>query len=122
MQVYYVFGPPACGKTCYVRDTFGDKGLYSVDDYKHPFDGYTSEDIILFDEFRNSLSLSCMLKYLDIYPCSLPARFYNRTACYTKVFIVSNWSLEQQYKSFQRDDELSWNAFLSFSHLPSLKT
>lgn len=116
IQVYYVSGPPACGKTRYVRDLYGDKGLYSVDDYKHPFDGYTNEGIILFDEFRNSLSLPCMLKYLDIYPCSLPARFYNRTACYTKVFIVSNWSLEQQYKSFQRDDELSWNAFLRRIH------
>lgn len=116
IEVCYISGPPACGKTRYVRDMHGDKGLYSVDDYKHPFDGYTAEDIILFDEFRNSLSLPSMLKYLDIYPCSLPARFYNRTACFTKVFIVSNWKLEEQYKSFQRDDKLSWDAFCRRIH------
>ena len=116
IQVYYVSGPPECGKTRYVRDLYGDRNLYSVDDYKHPFDGYISEPIILFDEFRNSLPLPAMLKYLDIYPCSLPSRYFNKTACYTKVFIVSNWTLEQQYKSFQREDELSWNAFLRRIH------
>lgn len=116
IQVSYVSGSPECGKTRFVRDLYGDANLYSVDDYKHPFDGYSNEGIILFDEFRNSISLPSMLKYLDIYPCSLPSRYYNKIACYTKVFIVSNWALEQQYKSYQRDDKDSWNAFLRRIH------
>ena len=53
-----------------------------------------------------------MLNYCDIYPLELPSRYNNKFACYTKVYIVSNWSLEQQYKQEQLYDAESWSAFL----------
>lgn len=116
IEVTYISGPPGCGKTRYVYDKFGCTGLCSVTDYYHPFDGYAYEDVLLFDEFRDSLPLKSMLQYLDIYPLWLPARFNQKTACYTKVFIISNWMLEQQYVSTQRDDKSSWDAFLRRIH------
>ena len=116
IEVTYISGPPGCGKTKYVYDKYGCSGLCSVTDYYHPFDGYSYEDVLLFDEFRDSLPLKSMLQYLDIYPLWLPARFNQKTACYTKVFILSNWKLEQQYVSIQRDDKLSWDAFLRRIH------
>ena len=56
--------------------------------------------------------MSSMLNYLDIYPLQLPARFHNKTACYTKVFIVSNVPLCEQYPNIQRDNPTTWQAFL----------
>ena len=38
-----------------------------------------------------------MLNYLDGYPIELPCRYFNRQACYTKVFIIGNLPLEKQY-------------------------
>ena len=53
-----------------------------------------------------------MLNYCDVYFSELPSRYNNKFACYTKVYIVSNWSLEQQYKQEQLYDAESWSAFL----------
>ena len=53
-----------------------------------------------------------MLLYCDIYPIELPSRYTNKFACYNKVYIVSNWTLEKQYPEIQREDGESWNAFL----------
>lgn len=53
-----------------------------------------------------------MLNYLDIYPITLPARYNDRTACYTKVYITRNIPLEQQYRDIQRDKLETWRAFL----------
>ena len=46
-----------------------------------------------------------MLNYLDIYPVTLPARYSPRVACYDTVFVVSNWTFEQQYAEIQKDSE-----------------
>lgn len=45
-----------------------------------------------------------MLQYCDIYPIQLPARYANKFACYETVYIISNWSLEDQYKEVQKDN------------------
>ena len=52
-----------------------------------------------------------MLNYLDIYPIKLPARYCNKQACFTKIFIISNWELERQYQELQVTDKESYNAF-----------
>lgn len=54
--------------------------------------------------------------YCDIYPIELPSRYANKFACYNKVYIVSNWSLEKQYMEAQREDAESWKAFLRRIH------
>ena len=53
-----------------------------------------------------------MLMYCDIYPVELQARYSNKIACYTTVYIVSNWSLEKQYIESQENDKETWLAFL----------
>ena len=42
----------------------------------------------------------------------LPARYFDRVACYTTVYITSNIPLEQQYTEIQRSKLETWNAFL----------
>lgn len=111
LEVTYIWGETGSGKTRSVMDTYGYANVYRVTDYAHPFDSYKGQDVILFDEFRSSLPLSAMLIYLDGYPIELPCRYANKTACFTKVYLISNIPLEQQYPNVQVDEPLSWKAF-----------
>ena len=116
LEVTYICGATGTGKTRGVLECNGYANVYRVTDYLHPFDGYTCQPVICFDEFRSSLKLKDMLMYCDIYPIELPSRYTNKFACYNKVYIVSNWSLEKQYSEIQKEDEESWEAFLRRIH------
>ena len=52
-----------------------------------------------------------MLNYLDGYPVELPCRYANKVACYTKVYLVSNIPLDEQYPNVQQNEPESWKAF-----------
>ena len=112
----YIYGTTGTGKTRSVMDKYGYRNVYRVTDYSHPFDGYQGQDVILFEEFRSSLSLGDMLKYLDGYPVVLPCRYSNKQACFTKVYITTNISLAEQYKNVQRDCVEDFHAFLRRIH------
>ena len=116
LKVIYISGATGTGKTRGILDKHGDGNVYRVNDYEHPFDGYSCQNILAFDEFRSQLRLSDMLNYCDIYPIQLPARYANKFACYETVYIISNWSLEDQYKEVQKDNPESWKAFLRRIH------
>lgn len=93
-------------------DQYGYSNVYRVTDYSHPFDGYKGQDVILFEEFRSSISVGNMLEYIEGYPVELPCRYVNKIACYTKVYICSNIPLRKQYPNLQIDENVSYNAFL----------
>ena len=112
LDVNYIWGPTGSGKTRFVKDKYGYSNVYTVSDYYHPFDMYQGQDVILFEEFRSSLRISDMLKYLDGYPVELPARYINKTACFTKVFFCTNIDLRAQYRDIQKDEPETWKAFL----------
>lgn len=112
IDTIYIYGETGTGKTRFVMDTFGYPNVYKVTNYDHPFDGYKGEKIILLDEFRSSLPFGDLLQYLDGYPCRLPARYSDRTACFTKAFIISNIPLDEQYRNIQAEQKDSWNSFI----------
>lgn len=112
IDVTYIFGVTNSGKTWGIYQQYGAEDVYRVTDYKNPFDGYEGQPILVLDEFRDSINLASILSYLDIYPVDLPARYANKYALYEKVYIISNWSLEEQYKNAQKFDKESWKAFL----------
>ena len=116
LKVTYISGATGKGKTRSILDTYGDSNVYRVTDFDHAFDLYKCEPVLVFEEFRSSLKISDMLNYLDIYPMVLPARYSNRYACYTSVFITTNWELEKQYEEVQKNSPESWKAFLRRIH------
>ena len=112
LTVTYIYGSTGTGKTRSVMDKYGYSNVYRVTDYLHPFDSYKGQDVILFEEFRSSIHIGDMLKYIDGYPVELPCRYSNKIACYTKVYICSNISLSKQYPNLQIDENTSYSAFL----------
>lgn len=116
LMVTYVWGDTGTGKTRGIMEKYGYDKVYRVTDYSHPFDGYMGEEVILFEEFRSSLQLGDMLKYLDGYPVVLPCRYANKQACFTQVYICSNIPLAKQYTNIQLDNSEDYNAFLRRIH------
>ncbi|KFZ26607.1 MAG: putative viral replication protein [Candidatus Izimaplasma bacterium HR2] len=101
IDVVYLVDLPGTGKTRYIMEKYGYKNVFRVSNYKNPFDTYKGEDVIVFEEFRSKLPIENMLNYLDGYPTRLPARYGDKVACYTKVYIVSNWEYTEQYKNIR---------------------
>lgn len=116
LEVTYIYGDTGTGKTRYVMEKYGYRNVYRVTDYRHPFDGYMGQDVIFFEEFRSSLPLGDMLKYLDGYPVVLPCRYANRQACFTKVYIGTNVCIDEQYPDLQRNNMKDFLAFLRRIH------
>ena len=116
LEVTYIHGTTGTGKTRGVMEQYGYANVYRVTDYQHPFDSYGGQDVIVFEEFRSSLKIQDMLNYLDGYPIVLPCRYNNKQACFHKVFIISNWSLTEQFASVQGDYPETWKAFLRRIH------
>ena len=112
LSVHYIWGKTGVGKTRSIMEKYGYDKVYHVTNYKNPFDQYDGQTVILFDEFRSSLPIADMLKYLDGYPLMLPCRFNDRVACYTEVFVVSNIPMEKQYPDMQNYEPETWQAWL----------
>lgn len=113
VDVTYIYGTTGVGKTKYVAQTHGYSNICNISTYTDkPFDEYTIQPILLFDEFASQISIQLMNIYLDGHPVKLPARYHNKSACYTKVYIISNIRLEDQYKYIQNNQSEVWDAFL----------
>lgn len=108
LEVTYIFGRSGAGKTRSVMDKYGYTNCYRVTDYKHPFDTYDGQPVIIFEEFRGGLKHGDMLNYLDGYPLLLPCRYFNRQACYTKVFIITNIPPTEQYRNIDSESQAAF--------------
>lgn len=117
MEVTYVWGMTNTGKTRDVMEHYGYENVFRVTNYLHGgFDNYKGQDVIMFEEFRSNLKIQDMLCYLDGYPIELPCRYVNKVACFTKVFIVSNINLTEQYRNVAFQNPETWDAFIRRIH------
>ncbi len=116
IHVTYIYGQTGAGKTRSVMEKYGYSNVYRVTDYAHPFDSYKGQSVIIFEEFRSSLRIDDMLKYLDGYPVEFPARYNNKVACFTEVYIITNIDLRKQYPNVQIDEPMTYKAFLRRIH------
>ena len=103
IEVHYLYGRPGIGKTRYVYERYPIEEIYRVTDYRHPFDEYDRQRVLVLDEYDSQFDWSKLLCYLDRYPLMLPARYRNHQACYTVVWILSNLPLSNQYPLIHGD-------------------
>ena len=97
---------------------YGDDKVYIISDYSHPWDDYHGQDVVLFDDFDSTRILTNdLLRWLDIYPINLKARYSNKVACYTKVYFTSNLSPEDQWNEDRRWNRKEYDALMRRIHV-----
>ena len=111
----YIFGPTGTGKTHSVYERHDASDICRISSYDRAssiFDPYKAHPVLCLDEYRGQIEISALLSYLDIYPIFLPARYYDRVACYNTVYIISNEPLNCLYQEIQVRKPETWRAFL----------
>lgn len=117
LTVEYYYGKTGSGKTRGIMERYGYENVHRVTDIQHPWDSYRGQDVVIFEEFHSDFyRITDMLNYLDGYPLELPCRYNNKQACYTKVYLLSNRKLEDQYRDIKREDPETWDAFCRRIH------
>lgn len=116
LEVTYIYGDTGAGKTRSIMEKYGYSNVFRITNYRNPFDQYKGQDVIIFEEFYNSLPITQMLLYLDGYPVMLPCRYADKVACFTKVYLLSNRNLKEQYLDIQEYSPETWKAFLRRIH------
>lgn len=121
--VTYVYGKTGVGKTRDIYQRHGAKNICRITNYTSSrgvnFDSYKSTmNTLVFEEFHSQIPIGDMLNYTDIYPLMLPARYSDKVACYTYVYITSNVPLEEQYFDLHciLKYRAVWDAFLRRIH------
>lgn len=120
IEVAYIYGAPGTGKTRSIFEAHGAENICRVTNYRMgkgvSFDAYHGQNVLVFEEFNSQIPIEEMLNYLDVYPIMLPARYSDRVACFTKVYLTSNVPLEDQYEDIQIVHPATWKAFLRRIH------
>lgn len=115
VTVHYYYGDTGAGKTRSVYDKHPKKDVCRITSYGGVngcrFDAYHGQPVLVLEEFHSQIPVTFMLTLLDIYPLWLPARYNDRIACFTEVYILSNISLDEQYPDLQKEDPETWRAF-----------
>lgn len=104
LYVQFIFGPTGVGKTFRVyeicKEYINTGDFYKVLSSKGKWwDGYDSQNIILFDEFYGQVAISKMNSYLDGYPLQLEIKGSTTYKKWKIVFITSNDHPESFYKN-----------------------
>lgn len=93
VEVTYIWGETAVGKTKGIFEKHGPENVCKINCCAREnivFDNYKGQEVLLFDEFRGNLPLSCMLDYLDNYYTIQPCRYADTVAKYKYVYITNN--------------------------------
>lgn len=119
--VTYLFGKSGSGKTSSIYKKHKAKSICRITSYNSSrgvlFDNYNNgQEVLVFEEFNSQIPIEDMLNFLDCYPLSLPARYNDKIAAYTVVYLTSNIPLEKQYEQAQINRPETWKAFLRRIH------
>lgn len=118
ITIHYLFGPTSSGMIGSIYASHPAAEICRITNYGSPstgvrYDSYHEHPVLVFEGFLGQIPLADLLIYLDRHPLMLPARYSDRAACYTTVYIVSSIPLEEQYTAEQRINPDAWKDFIS---------
>ena len=115
VTVHYVYGETASGKTYGIFKNHKAEDICRITDYSGAhgvrFDAYHGQKVLVLEEFHGQIDLPFMLNLLDKYPLMLPARYSDRVACFTEVYITSNSPLDDLYLDWLIKSPETYKAF-----------
>lgn len=90
---YLIVGETNIGKTHHVFTLHKPEEIYTLTIERDMawFDGYTGEPVLLIDDYDGQLPISMILRILDKYPMRVPTKGGSSYACWTTVYLTSNY-------------------------------
>ena len=114
VTTHLLYGPPRTGKTWgLTHERYDYNDVYRVTDWRNPWDSYQSQPVLILDEFEGQPDFHVLCQILEGYPMELPARYSNKFAAWSEVWIVSNATLDEIVEIYRQRG-------VSESMLPSL--
>ena len=109
VEVIWIYGEAGTGKTRLAKEQAikRDPSYFITGSSRDPFQRYSGEDVIIYDEARPSdIRFSDLLKLLDPYgeDVSAPSRYYDKAICAAVYFITSPYSPLEFYKEIMGED------------------
>ena len=108
LKVYWHTGRSGSGKSyerVLLSQLHGEDSIYYLTAFNSgAFDDYNGQPILWIEDFRGEFKLQELLRILDIYKASIPARFTNVKALWDEVHITSVLTPQQCYKQACIDD------------------
>lgn len=108
VRVHFLSGKPGVGKTYSVLDRYDRSDVCYITNYDHPMDGYTGQQVLVFDEFKGQIPLQTMNAYLDRYYCDVGKRYRNTISLWTEVWVISNFELDDLYPKATEDERAAF--------------
>lgn len=114
VEVTFIYGKGGTGKTKSVFKEHGANNVFRFSNYgQFCFHGYKCQKVLLLDEFTGQLKLQTFNEMTDAYPYSCNTKGGQVSACYEKIYIISNipyykiYGMEKQenpdiYETFDR--------------------
>lgn len=91
VQVKVFYGRTGTGKTSSVLASNLASDVCRVTGYgSGAFDGYSGHPVLALDEFRGQIPVSLLLTLCDPYPVKLPARYEDKQAAFSTLYLLSN--------------------------------
>jgi hypothetical protein len=113
IEVTYIFGSSGVGKSTYVNELVANDSVFRVDSFdKSAFTDYAGEDTLVIDEFKGQINLQFMNRLLDCFPLKVRGLGSLLPACFTKVYIISNFSYKDLYKPEQIENSGQYAGFV----------
>lgn len=113
IEVTYIFGSSGVGKSTYVNELVANDSVFRVDSFdKSAFTDYAGEDTLVIDEFKGQINLQFMNRLLDCFPLKVRGLGSLLPACFTKVYIISNFSYKDLYKPEQIENAGQYDGFV----------
>ncbi|SCH18495.1 Putative viral replication protein [uncultured Clostridium sp.] len=115
ITVTYLYGKPGSRKIQHIYDRHDIREVFRIsangNGKELMFDDYDGDKVLVLEDFYSQISINELIKYLDGYPLYLRARYVNRVACYTDVYLVSDEPLEAQYRELRIHHREEWEVF-----------
>lgn len=114
-EVFVFWGVTGSGKS---HRAWNEAGLdaYAKDPRSKWWDGYKGQKHVVIDEFRGTIDIAHMLRWLDKFPCTVEIKGASVPLACTKLWITSNLSPDQWYPDLDAETKRALRRRLKVTH------
>jgi hypothetical protein len=106
VEVYVVIGPTGTGKTHWCHEAAGDNAYLKCSRVKW-WDSYKSEENVIIDEFAGMIDITYLLKWFDVYRCTVEIKGGQVALFAKKFWVTSNLEIDEWFPNAKSEHVLA---------------